>query len=88
MNRETDPSREDQRRPATRSSEYDFGDRERSSPAQFLREVRSELKKVAWPTRREVVAYTIVVLVVTTALVMFVWALDWVFARAVLNLFE
>ena len=91
MNRESD--RHDapegrERTTAPRSSEYDFSDRERTPPGQFLREVRSELKKVAWPTRQEVVAYTIVVLATTTALVLFVWALDWIFARAVLNLFE
>ena len=29
---------------------------ERTSPGQFLREVRGELRKVAWPTRDEVVS--------------------------------
>ena len=37
-------------------------------PGQFLREVRSELRKVAWPNRKEVTSYTIVVLVVTLVL--------------------
>ena len=32
-------------------------------PIQFIREVRGELRKVAWPTRPEVVKYSIVVLV-------------------------
>ena len=34
----------------------------RVGPLQFLREVRGELRKVAWPTRDEVVKYSIVVL--------------------------
>jgi preprotein translocase subunit SecE len=52
--------------------------RERTSPPQFLREVRSELRKVAWPSRREVVVYTISVLFVTTVLVLIVWGMDYV----------
>jgi preprotein translocase subunit SecE len=57
----------------------------RTPPAQFLREVRSELRKVAWPSRREVVSYTIVVLVTTTVLTMIVWGMDEVIRRAVIN---
>ncbi|MFA9432981.1 preprotein translocase subunit SecE [Egicoccus sp. AB-alg2] len=59
--------------------------RERTSPGQFLREVRSELRKVAWPNRKEVVSYTMVVLVVTLVLVAIVWGMDEVFRRAVIN---
>lgn len=61
--------------------------RERTSPAQFLKEVRQELRKVNWPTRSEVVSYTLVVLVVTAALTTIVWAVDWVISNAVLNVF-
>ena len=59
--------------------------RERTSPAQFLREVRSELRKVAWPNRKEVTSYTIVVLVTTLVLVLIVWGMDEVIRRAVIN---
>ncbi len=52
---------------------------------QFLREVRGELKKVAWPNRKEVTSYTIVVLVTTLVLVLIVWGMDEVIRRAVLN---
>jgi preprotein translocase subunit SecE len=58
---------------------------ERTGPAQFLREVRSELRKVAWPNRREVTSYTIVVLVTTLVLVAIVWGMDEVIRRAVIN---
>lgn len=61
--------------------------RERTSPAEFLREVRGEMKKVAWPTRQEVINYSIVVLVVTILLTLMVGGLDWVFRRATINLF-
>ena len=43
---------------------------------QFFREVRQELRKVAWPSRRELVAYTIVVLVSVVLLTSFVFGLD------------
>jgi preprotein translocase subunit SecE len=59
--------------------------RERTSPGQFLKEVRSELRKVAWPNRKEVTNYTIVVLVTTLVLVAIVWAMDYVIREAVIN---
>ena len=61
--------------------------KQRTSAAQFLREVRLELKKVQWPTRKELVAYTVVVLVAVTVLTSFVFVLDYLFSKAVLNLF-
>jgi preprotein translocase subunit SecE len=45
---------------------------ERTGPRQYLSEVRSEMKKVAWPPREEIIQSTIVVLiglVVMTALI-------------------
>jgi preprotein translocase subunit SecE len=53
----------------------------------FLREVVAELRKVIWPTRRNLVTYTIVVLVFVSFMVALVWALDYVFAQGVLFLF-
>ena len=60
--------------------------RKRAGIRQFLREVRLELKKVDWPSRRELVSYTVVVLatlIVTTA---YVAGLDFVFSKAILDL--
>jgi preprotein translocase subunit SecE len=59
---------------------------ERSSPIEYVREVRAELRKVAWPTRSEVVNYTIVVLVTVVLLTGFVFALDYVFGELIFNL--
>ena len=61
---------------------------ERTSPGQFVGEVRSELRKVNWPTRPEVINYSIVVLVTVIILTVFIGLLDWVFATFVLELFE
>lgn len=42
----------------------------------FFRGVWSELKKVHWPTRRELVIYTGVVLVSVVVMVFLIWILD------------
>ena len=61
---------------------------ERTSPGQFLREVRGELRKVAWPSRAETVNYSIVVLVTVIVLTAMIYGLDWIFSTFVLELFE
>ena len=61
--------------------------RKRTPPRQFLREVRQELKKVNWPTRQELFAYTVVVLVSVIVLTSFVFGLDFVFSKAILKVF-
>jgi preprotein translocase subunit SecE len=61
---------------------------ERTTPVQFLREVRGELRKVAWPTRPEVVNYSIIVLVAVVLLTGYVAALDYGFGELLLKLFE
>lgn len=61
--------------------------KKRVGPRQFLREVRQELKKVAWPSRRELFAYTIVVLVTVVVLTSLVFGFDFVISRAVLFVF-
>ena len=54
----------------------------------FLKEVRAELKKVNWPTRRELVGYTIVVLVAVVFLTAMVFGMDLAFSKAVLRVFQ
>lgn len=61
---------------------------ERTGPVQFVGEVRSELRKVSWPTRSEVINYSIVVLITVVILTIFIGLIDWVFATLVLELFE
>jgi preprotein translocase subunit SecE len=61
--------------------------RKRTGARQFLKEVRQELKKVLWPTRQELITYTIVVLVTVIVMTSYVFGLDVVFSRLVLNVF-
>jgi preprotein translocase subunit SecE len=53
----------------------------------FLREVVAELRKVIWPTRRELVTYTLVVLVFVSFMIALVAGLDTVFQMTVSFLF-
>jgi preprotein translocase subunit SecE len=61
--------------------------RSRIGPRQFLREVRGEMKRVAWPSRKEVTSYSVIVLVTVSILMTFVFVLDYVFGRFVLWIF-
>ena len=54
----------------------------------FLVEVRNELKRVTWPSKKEVYAATIVVILFSIALGVFLWIVDLILDRAVFALFQ
>lgn len=56
--------------------------------ATFLHEVRQELKKVSWPSREQMVAFTAITLMVTSVLTLIVFALDVGMKEAVINLLQ
>jgi preprotein translocase subunit SecE len=60
----------------------------RTTPPQFLREVRGELRKVAWPSRSEVINYSIIVFIAVVLLTAFVALLDYGFGEVLLRLFD
>jgi preprotein translocase subunit SecE len=49
---------------------------ERVGPVQYLREVRDEMRKVAWPGRDEVIRYSIIVTVCVVIFMVFVGLFD------------
>ena len=51
---------------------------ERVGPAQYLREVRDEMRKVAWPGRPEVVRYSIIVTATIAVYTAFIGGLDYI----------
>ena len=53
----------------------------------FFREVIAELRKVIWPTRKELITYTGVVLVFVLIMAAIVAAYDFIFGRGVLTIF-
>ncbi len=68
-------------------------DRKESGPGlfsrlfRFLREVVAELRKVIWPTRKQMITYTAVVLVFVAFMVALIAGIDFGLARGVLALF-
>ena len=54
----------------------------------FLSEVRNELKRVTWPTRREVYATTVVVILFSAVIGMYLFALDQLIIKVVEWLFR
>jgi preprotein translocase subunit SecE len=75
-----------QRRPAPtpRPAEKE----QRTTVRQFTKEVRSEMRKVAWPTRPEVVNYSVIVLLAVVLLTAYVAGLDYLFGEFILKLFS
>jgi preprotein translocase subunit SecE len=50
---------------------------------QFFKEVKVELSKVTWPTRRQAIILTSTVIAFSIALALFISFWDWIFTRAV-----
>jgi preprotein translocase subunit SecE len=71
------PTKEDEGRPRRR----------RTSPVLFVRQVIAELRKVIWPTRRQLVSYTTVTLIFVLIMVGIVSAVDYGLTKAVFAVF-
>ena len=55
----------------------------KTSPGEFINQVRSEGRKVVWPTRKETVTTAIMVLIMTTLLAIFFLGVDAFFSSVV-----
>jgi len=55
----------------------------KTSPGEFVRQVRQETRKVTWPTRRETTITTVMVFILTALLSVFFLGVDWVLASIV-----
>ena len=58
------------------------------STREFWRDMTSEMKKVTWPTRSEVVGTTVVVLIATLVFALYLWGADQVFFFLTTKLFS
>ncbi|OGO06710.1 MAG: preprotein translocase subunit SecE [Chloroflexi bacterium RBG_13_56_8] len=47
----------------------------------YLKEVRAEVRKVVWPSRRTTINLTMIVLAVTTVMSISMGLIDWIFSR-------
>lgn len=49
--------------------------------SRFIRQVWSELRRVVWPTRRQTMVFTGIVLVSVAAVAVLIWVVDSILAR-------
>jgi preprotein translocase subunit SecE len=61
--------------------------RKRSTPVQFVREVRDEMRQVAWPSRSELINYTSVVLTTLIIMISLIFVLNLAFGKLITQLF-
>jgi len=78
------PAAPDRSRPAPR----DEIRKKRVGPRTYVSEVRAELKKVAWPTRKEVINSTVVVLIAVVFMTTLIFGFDYGASQLVLSLFD
>lgn len=55
------------------------GGRRRGNPVDFVKDVRSELRKVAWPNQRETINLTAVVIALSVTVGLFLGGVDFLF---------
>lgn len=60
----------------------------KTSPGEFVRQVQTEAKKIVWPSNRETVMTTIMVVIMTTTLALFFFGVDSVFGWIVRGLLK
>jgi preprotein translocase subunit SecE len=61
--------------------------RKRTTPVQFVREVRDEMRQVAWPSRSELINYTSVVLTTLIIMIALIFVLNLAFGKLITDLF-
>ena len=55
----------------------------KTSPAEFVNQVRAEASKIVWPTSRETMMTTVMVVIMTSILGLFFFSIDSVFGALV-----
>ena len=58
----------------------------KNNPIEFIRQVRQELSKVTWPTRKETVVSTIMVFIMVILASLFFFVIDQIFSFGVKNI--
>ncbi len=78
---------------------FEFGDvgparrevksaRHRTTPIQFAREIREELRQVAWPSRAEMLNYSMVVFFTLVIMIALIFLLNYAFSKGVFFMFQ
>ena len=58
------------------SKSKDKDKKPRRNPIRYIKEVISEIKKVTWPTRKELVTYSVAVFAFIVAFTLVIWLMD------------
>ncbi len=61
--------------------------RKRATPVEFVRQVRDEMRQVAWPSRSELINYTSVVLTTLIIMISLIFLLNLAFGKLITDLF-
>ena len=75
-------------RRATTAQDVQRRRRERVSLGRYVREVRDEMRQVAWPSRSEVINYTSIVVFVLVFMSLLIFGLGFGFSKFVTFLFQ
>jgi len=62
--------------------------RKRTTPIQFTREIRDEMRQVAWPSRSELINYTSVAVTTLAIMIGLIFALNLGFGKLITLLFN
>ena len=54
----------------------------------YIRETKGELKHVAWPTRKQAVVFTAVVIIISVGLSLYLGLADFVFSKGLIFLIQ
>lgn len=55
----------------------------KTSLAQFVRQVKQEVSKITWPTRKETMQGSVIVIVMSVLIALFLFVIDMIFARII-----
>jgi preprotein translocase subunit SecE len=91
MNRQTKrmmAKQGDQKRSDARRQQPAQAQKEKTGPREYFSEVKGEMRKVAWPTKKEVINSTIIVLIAVVVMTTLIFGFDYVSSEFVLFLFD
>jgi len=54
-----------------------------TTPVTFVRQAYDELKQVVWPTRKEIIRLTSIVIILSVMMGLYIGGLDWIFTQAI-----
>ena len=57
----------------------DLSPKKRFRPLTYLREAKEELLKVSWPSKKDTITYSVIIVLITILMGIYFTGLDWLF---------